>query len=153
VFLAVSLHEELKNTIKIFSKIRPENLKKISKKVRRLARPPFFFSQAPPWSGLFFSLDPLPPTHPGRVFLWVAFLGPPTLVAFFCGFTGLLPLVVAKKCNPANASVPQFHSAAAPRHAVALPKGTRGAPEAAKRTPGLPSPRALPGLKIPAVEI
>jgi hypothetical protein len=34
-FLAVSLHEEPKNTIKIFSKIRPENLKKISKKVGR----------------------------------------------------------------------------------------------------------------------
>jgi hypothetical protein len=31
-FLAVSLHEELKNTIKIFSKIRPENLKKSQKK-------------------------------------------------------------------------------------------------------------------------
>jgi hypothetical protein len=37
-FLAVSLHEEPKNAIKIFSKIRPENLKKsqkISKKVGR----------------------------------------------------------------------------------------------------------------------
>jgi hypothetical protein len=34
-FLAVSLHDEPKNTIKIFSKIRPENLKKISKKVGR----------------------------------------------------------------------------------------------------------------------
>jgi len=34
-FLAVSLHEEPKNTIKIFSKIRPEILKKISKKVGR----------------------------------------------------------------------------------------------------------------------
>jgi hypothetical protein len=31
-FLAVSLHEEPKNTIKIFSKIRPENLKKSEKK-------------------------------------------------------------------------------------------------------------------------
>jgi hypothetical protein len=31
-FLAVSLHEEPKNTIKIFSKIRPENLKKSQKK-------------------------------------------------------------------------------------------------------------------------
>jgi hypothetical protein len=30
-FLAVSLHEEPKNTIKIFSKIRPENLKKTQK--------------------------------------------------------------------------------------------------------------------------
>jgi hypothetical protein len=36
-FLAVSLHEEPKNTIKIFSQIRPENLtqKKIAKKVGR----------------------------------------------------------------------------------------------------------------------
>jgi hypothetical protein len=33
-FLAVSLHEEPKNTIKIFSKIRPENLKKSKKKGR-----------------------------------------------------------------------------------------------------------------------
>jgi hypothetical protein len=31
-FLAVSLHEEPKNTLKIFSKIGPENLKKKSKK-------------------------------------------------------------------------------------------------------------------------
>jgi len=31
-FLAVSLHEEPKNTITIFSKIRPENLKKIKKR-------------------------------------------------------------------------------------------------------------------------
>jgi hypothetical protein len=30
-FLAVSLHEEPKNTIKTFSKIRPENLKKSQK--------------------------------------------------------------------------------------------------------------------------
>jgi hypothetical protein len=37
-FLAVSLHEELKNTIKIFSKIRPENLKKSQKKVGRYGR-------------------------------------------------------------------------------------------------------------------
>jgi hypothetical protein len=34
-FLAVSLHEEPKNTIKIFSKIRPENLKKSQKMVGR----------------------------------------------------------------------------------------------------------------------
>ena len=34
-FLAVSLHEEPKNTIKIFPKIRPENLKKSQKKVGR----------------------------------------------------------------------------------------------------------------------
>jgi hypothetical protein len=34
-FLAVSLHEELKDTIQIFSKIRPENLKKSQKKVGR----------------------------------------------------------------------------------------------------------------------
>jgi hypothetical protein len=34
-FLAVSLLDEPKNTINIFSKIRPENLKKISKKVGR----------------------------------------------------------------------------------------------------------------------
>jgi hypothetical protein len=34
-FLAVSLHEEPKNTIKIFSNIRPENLKKSQKKVGR----------------------------------------------------------------------------------------------------------------------
>jgi hypothetical protein len=33
--LAVSLHEEPKNTIKIFPKIRPENLKKSQKKVGR----------------------------------------------------------------------------------------------------------------------
>jgi hypothetical protein len=32
VFLAVSLHEEPENTIKIFSKIRPENLKKPQKR-------------------------------------------------------------------------------------------------------------------------
>jgi hypothetical protein len=32
-FLAVSLHEELKNAIQIFSKIRPKNLKKSQKKV------------------------------------------------------------------------------------------------------------------------
>jgi hypothetical protein len=31
-FSAVSLHEEPKNTIKIFSKIRPENLKKSQRK-------------------------------------------------------------------------------------------------------------------------
>jgi hypothetical protein len=31
-FLTVSLHEEPKNTIKIFSKIRPENLKKPQKR-------------------------------------------------------------------------------------------------------------------------
>jgi hypothetical protein len=31
-FLAVSLHEEPQNTIQIFSKIRPENLKKSQKK-------------------------------------------------------------------------------------------------------------------------
>ena len=31
-FLAVSLHEEPKNTIKIFSKIRPENLQKSQKR-------------------------------------------------------------------------------------------------------------------------
>jgi hypothetical protein len=33
-FLAVSLHEEPKNTIKIFSQIRPENLKKSQKRYR-----------------------------------------------------------------------------------------------------------------------
>jgi hypothetical protein len=33
-FLAVSLHEEPKNTINKFSKIRPENLKKSQKKGR-----------------------------------------------------------------------------------------------------------------------
>jgi hypothetical protein len=32
-FLAVSLHEEPKNTTKIFSKIKPENLKKSQEKV------------------------------------------------------------------------------------------------------------------------
>jgi hypothetical protein len=31
-FLAISLHEEPKNTIKIFSQIRPENLKKSQKR-------------------------------------------------------------------------------------------------------------------------
>jgi hypothetical protein len=40
-FLAVSLHEEPKNTIKIFSKIRPENLKKSQK--RQVGRYPRFF--------------------------------------------------------------------------------------------------------------
>jgi hypothetical protein len=34
-FLAVSLHEEPKSTIKIFSKVRPENLKKSQEKVGR----------------------------------------------------------------------------------------------------------------------
>jgi hypothetical protein len=34
-FFAVSLHEEPKKTIKIFSKIRPGNLKKSQKKVGR----------------------------------------------------------------------------------------------------------------------
>jgi hypothetical protein len=34
-FLAVSLHEEPKNTTQIFSKIGPENLKKSQKKVGR----------------------------------------------------------------------------------------------------------------------
>jgi hypothetical protein len=34
-FLAVSLHEEPKNTIKIFSKIRPENLKTSQKRIGR----------------------------------------------------------------------------------------------------------------------
>jgi hypothetical protein len=34
-FLAVSLYAEPKNTIKMFSKIRPENLKKSQKKVGR----------------------------------------------------------------------------------------------------------------------
>jgi hypothetical protein len=33
-FLAVSLHENLKNTIKTFSKIRPENLKQSPNKNR-----------------------------------------------------------------------------------------------------------------------
>jgi hypothetical protein len=33
-FLAVSLHAELKNTIKLFSKIRPEDLKKTQKQGR-----------------------------------------------------------------------------------------------------------------------
>jgi hypothetical protein len=33
-FFAVSLHEELQNTMKICSKIRPENLKKPQKKVQ-----------------------------------------------------------------------------------------------------------------------
>jgi hypothetical protein len=32
-FLGVSLHEEHKNTTKIFSKIRPKNLKKSQKKL------------------------------------------------------------------------------------------------------------------------
>jgi hypothetical protein len=42
-FLAVSLHEEPKNTIKMFSKIRPGNLKKSQKRLvgRYVA---FFFS-------------------------------------------------------------------------------------------------------------
>jgi hypothetical protein len=44
-FLAVSLHEEPKNTIKIFSKIRPENLKKSQKKVGRYVG--FFFLGRP----------------------------------------------------------------------------------------------------------
>jgi hypothetical protein len=35
-FLAVSLHEEPKNTIKIFSKIRLENLKNLQKKGREV---------------------------------------------------------------------------------------------------------------------
>jgi hypothetical protein len=34
-FLAVSLHEEPKNTIQIFSKTRPKNLKKSQEKVGR----------------------------------------------------------------------------------------------------------------------
>jgi hypothetical protein len=42
-FLAVSLHEEPKNTIKIFSKIGPENRKKNSKKVGRYVAFFFFF--------------------------------------------------------------------------------------------------------------
>jgi hypothetical protein len=42
-FLAVSLHEEPQNTIKIFSKIRPENLKKSQEKVGRQVRRFFFF--------------------------------------------------------------------------------------------------------------
>jgi hypothetical protein len=47
-FLAVSLHEKLKNTTKMFSKIRPENLKKSQKKVGRSVRRFFFsFSKAP----------------------------------------------------------------------------------------------------------
>jgi hypothetical protein len=49
-FLAVSLHEEPKNTIKIFSKIRPENLKKTSKKGREAGTPVFvFFFFGAPW--------------------------------------------------------------------------------------------------------
>jgi hypothetical protein len=40
-FLAVYLHEELKNTTKMFSEIKPVNLKKISKKVPW--HPPRFF--------------------------------------------------------------------------------------------------------------
>jgi hypothetical protein len=42
-FLAVSLHEEPKNTIKIFSKIKPENRKKSQKKVPWHLRRFFFF--------------------------------------------------------------------------------------------------------------
>jgi hypothetical protein len=45
-FLAVSLHGDPKNTIKIFSKIRPENLKKSQKKVGRYVVF-FFLSWAP----------------------------------------------------------------------------------------------------------
>jgi hypothetical protein len=42
-FLAVSLDEEPQNTIKIFSKIRPENLQKSPKKVGRSGTSVFFF--------------------------------------------------------------------------------------------------------------
>jgi hypothetical protein len=45
-FLAVSLHEEPKNTINLFSKIRPENRKKSQKRwVGRYVV--YFFSSAP----------------------------------------------------------------------------------------------------------
>jgi hypothetical protein len=47
-FLCVSQQGEFKHTIKIFSKIRPENLKTISKKGRH---PRFFFSLGAPWMG------------------------------------------------------------------------------------------------------
>jgi hypothetical protein len=52
-FLAVSLHEEPKNTIKIFSKIRPENLKKPQKKEkgREVGTSFFFFSPLAPLGG------------------------------------------------------------------------------------------------------
>jgi hypothetical protein len=47
-FLAVSLHEELKNTIKTFSEVRPENLKESQQKGRvvesRYVARRFFFS-------------------------------------------------------------------------------------------------------------
>jgi hypothetical protein len=52
---SVSLLEEPKNTIKIFSKIRPKNLKKSPKKVGRWVRR-FFFSFGAPWTFLNFKL-------------------------------------------------------------------------------------------------
>jgi hypothetical protein len=45
--LAVSLHEEPTNTIKLFSKIRPENRKKSQKRYRGTYVAFFFFSSAP----------------------------------------------------------------------------------------------------------
>jgi len=48
-FLAVSLHEELKNTIQTFSKIRPENLKKSQKRYHGTYRFCFFSSAPLDW--------------------------------------------------------------------------------------------------------
>jgi hypothetical protein len=50
VFFAVSLHEELKNTIKMFSKVEPENLQKKTQKKYHgtcLGFFPLFFLSAP----------------------------------------------------------------------------------------------------------
>jgi hypothetical protein len=47
-FLAVSLHEELKNTIKTFSRIKPENLKQSQKNGRYVAFVSFFLQR--PWA-------------------------------------------------------------------------------------------------------
>jgi hypothetical protein len=48
----VSLHEETKNTIKTFSKIRPENLKKSQNNVGRYVALFLFFSSSPLGAGL-----------------------------------------------------------------------------------------------------
>jgi hypothetical protein len=50
--LAVSLHEELKNAVKLFSKTRPENLNKSQKKIGRYALFFLFFLSKCPLLGL-----------------------------------------------------------------------------------------------------
>jgi hypothetical protein len=93
-FLAVSLHEEPKNTIKIFSQIRPENLKKSQKKVPWYL--PRFFSP---------SSAPLAVYNPGRGAAVLCVLcGPPG----FKAVSGVYGRLVIDRFAPGRAVVPDM---------------------------------------------